>query len=442
MMDATVTHKNSVAPANMHLSSRQIVLWTALLLLGAVLPWLFFDYSAGRHSGFLLTMLSQMGMMIIFALSYNMLMGQAGLLSFGHAVFFGLGGYCTIHLLNAAEKGSFPVPIELMPLMAGFCGLGFGIFFGYMAAKQRATAFAMITMGIGELTATSAIMFHHFFGGEGGVSANRMIEQSILGLNYASSIQVYYLILAWTVLAGLGMLFLTKTPLGAMANAARDNFERAQFMGYDPWRIRFLQFALSGFFAGIGGGLYAITYEIVTFDAVAAPLSANVVLMTYIGGATTFYGPILGAALITLLQSWLSLLSNSWLIYVGVLFVAMVTFAPTGLAGMIEAHGPVARAGRLKQLIVPYLRLSVPGLAVLLGFISLVELAAYETIGRAQGKAMPGFLAMLATHGALVPWVAAVALLVVGAAWLRREVKSFAVLWGELTADLKPQQRV
>jgi len=411
-------------------------IWFVLVIATAILPWFFYDWNTGRHSGFLLTMLSQMGMMIIFSLSYNMLMGQAGLLSFGHAVFFGLGGYSTIHFLNAAEAGSLPLPLELMPLMAGLAGLVFGIVFGYMAAKQRATAFAMITMGIGELIATAAIMFHNFFGGEGGVSANRMIERSLFGVDYSSSIEVFYLILAWTLLAALGMLFLTKTPLGAMANATRDNFERAQFMGYDPRRIRFLQFALSGMFAGIGGGLYAITYEIVTFDAVAAPLSANAVLMTYIGGATIFYGPILGATLITLLQSGLSLLSNAWLIYVGVLFISMVTFAPAGLAGMIQAHAPVSRAGRMGRLVVPYIRLSIPGLATLLGFVGLVELASFLTIGEAQGKTLVLFGNKIDVHE-VMPWAVAVGLLVLGGAWLRFEVKSFALVWDDVTADLK-----
>ncbi len=145
------------------------------------------------------------------------------------------------------------------------------------------------------------------------------------------------------------MLFLTQTPLGRMANATRDNFERAQFMGYDPRIVRFLQFALSGFFAGIGGGLYAITYEIVTFDALAAPLSANALLMAYIGGTSVFGGPILGAVLITLLQSGVSLLSNSWLVYVGVLFISMVIFAPERHHGA----GDGARADRPRRAIQP-----------------------------------------------------------------------------------------
>ena len=109
------------------------------------------------------------------AQSYNMQMGQAGLLSFGHAVFFGLGGYCTAHALNAVKAGGFWLPIELVPLVGGLGGLVFGIVFGYIATKQRATAFAMITLGLGELVAACALMFMGFFGGEGGISTDRVI---------------------------------------------------------------------------------------------------------------------------------------------------------------------------------------------------------------------------------------------------------------------------
>src|SRR5260370_27624680 len=166
--------------------------------------------------------------------------------------------------------------------------------------------------------------------------------------------------MGWRVGWAVGMCFLTLRPVGRMANATRDNFERVQFMGYDPRLVRFLQFALSGFFAGIGGGLYAITYEIVTFDALAAPLSANALLMAYIGGTGAFGGPILGAVLITLLQSGVSLMSNSWLVYVRVLFIGMVIFAPSGIMGLVMAHGPIGRAGQLRRLAVPLLRGMVP----------------------------------------------------------------------------------
>jgi branched-chain amino acid transport system permease protein len=417
-------------------------LWiVAIVLVAVALPWCFYDFAHHRHSGFMVSMLSQMGMMVILALSYNMLLGQAGLFSLCHATFFGIGGYAMVHFLNAAGDGQLPLPMEVMPLLAGLSGLGLAIVFGYMATKQRATAFAMITLGISELMATAALMFHHFFGGEGGVTTNRMIDNSLFGLNYASGIQVYYLILAWTLLATAGMYFLTQTPLGRMANATRDNFERAQFMGYDPRIVRFLQFSLSGLFAGIGGGLYAITYEIVTFDALASPLSANALLMAYIGGTTVFGGPVLGAVLITLLQSGVSLLSNSWLVYVGVLFISMVIFAPSGLAGMIRAHEPIRRAGRLGRLTVPYLRLVVPGLALVLGFVGLVELLSFLTIGAAQGRKLVLFGNAIDVH-ATMPWLVSTGALVIGGVWLRFEAAGFHRVWESLIGETKRPEAV
>ncbi len=128
-------------------------------------------------------------------------------------------------------------------------------------------------------------MFMAFFGGEGGISTDRVTGTSMLGVSYSSSWEVYCLVVVWTAIATVAMRLQTQTPLGRMANAARDNFERAQFVGYDPRMVRFYQFALSGFFAGIGGGLYAIVYEIVTFDTVAASKSATALLATYIGGS-------------------------------------------------------------------------------------------------------------------------------------------------------------
>jgi branched-chain amino acid transport system permease protein len=416
-------------------------IWIVVLALAMAAPWVFYNYHTGRQSGFVVSMLTQMGMMSILALSYNMLLGQSGLFSFCHAVFFGIGGYATIHFLTLDGAGSLPLPMELIPLLSGLSGLGLAIVFGYMATKQRSTAFAMITLGIGELMVTSALMFQHFFGGEGGVNTNRMIGRSLFGLTYAQGIQVYYLTLAWTLLATLAMYFLTMTPLGRMANASRDNFERVQFVGYDPRMVRFFQFALSGFFAGIGGGLYAITYEIVTFDAMAAPLSANALLMAYIGGSASFGGPILGAVLITLLQSGVSLLSNSWLVYVGVLFISMVIFAPSGIMGLVMAHGPIVRAGQLGRLAVPYLRVLVPGILMVSGFVGLVELTSFLTIGAAQGKSLVLFGNKIDIHATL-PWLFATVFLLGGGFWLRLEAQSFRRVWEGLVVDLKLQRSV
>jgi branched-chain amino acid transport system permease protein len=425
-----------VAPTGLAGVARRHWLWPAALLAALLLPWLFFDWSAHRHSGFVLTMLSEIGLMSVFALSFNMQMGQAGLLSFGHAILFGLGGYVTAHTLNAVKAGELWLPTELVPLAGGLGGLIFGALFGYVATKQRATAFAMITMGLGELVAACALMFMGFFGGEGGISTDRVIDTSLFGVPYSSSWQVYCLVVAWTAIAALLMRLQTQTPLGRMANATRDNFERVQFVGYDPRMVRFYQFTLSGFFAGIGGALYVLVYEIVTFDTVAAAKSATALLAAYIGGAGSFFGPILGTIVVVLLQSGVSLLSNAWLLYVGALFIVMVMYAPGGLMGIIGQHAPIARIGRLGDLVVPYIRILVPGLVAVLGFVLLVELASFTTIGAAQGKAFRIGPHTVDPYTAL-PWAVGAVALLGGGLWLRLEARGFRARWDALIAEAK-----
>jgi branched-chain amino acid transport system permease protein len=412
--------------------------WLAALGLAAALPWIFYDWSLSRHDGFVEALLTQTAMMSVFALSYNMLLGHTGLLSFGHAVFFGLPAYVTIHLMDAVGEGRLWLPEELIPLAGGLAGLGFAVLFGYAVTKQHGTAFAMITLGVGELVTAAAVMFNGFFGGEGGVTSNRMLNASLFGLSYGPPIQVYYLALAWTAIAITLMRVLTRTPLGRMANACRDNHERTQFVGYDPRMVRFCQFALSGFFAGIAGALYALVYEIVTYDSVNAVMSANALLMAFIGGIGAFWGPIVGAALMTLLQSWVGMISNAWQIYVGVLFIVIVMRARGGIAGLVLLHGPIWRAGRMRALIRPYLRVTLPTLAAMTGFVALVELASFVTIGAHEGKALHLFGGAL-DPASPWPWITAASLLLIGAAIARRQGRAFAARWAAISEGIVAQ---
>ena len=179
---------------------------------------------------------------------------------------------------------------------------------------------------------------------------------------------------------------------------------------------------------------------IVTFDAVSAILSGNALLMTFIGGVGVFWGPILGAVLITLLQSWMSLISNAWLIYVALLFIVMVIYAPGGVAGVVMAHVPIWRAGRLSGLAVPYMRILPPALIGAGGFVALVELTYFVTIGSGQGKTLNVLHHEISTSSP-TPWLLASAFFALGTAVASSQRRAFKIAWDELNEHLQAEER-
>ena len=321
---------------------RRHVIWLVALALLLVLP-----HVPGLTSNFGRSLLSQMGIATVFALSYNLLLGQTGLLSFGHAVYFGLGGFAAIHLMRAINAG-LPVPMPLVPLVGAATGLAFGMLFGAVTTRRAGVVFALISLGVGELVFAASRMLQGLSGGEEGITANRAHGPYVFGLNFASQLQVYYIIAFWAFVAAALMYAFTRTPVGRMCNAIRDNPERAAFVGYSTQRVRFIVFSVAAMFAGLAGGLHAINYEIVAVDAVGAARSGSVLLMVYIGGEAHYLGAILGAITITWLQVSLSDYTTAWQLYLGLFFMAIVLFAPGGLAGLIMMHAPdPAHAGVL-----------------------------------------------------------------------------------------------
>ena len=346
---------------------RALAPWAGIILLLVLLPLLL-------RSRFMLSMTSEMGIMIIFALSYNMLLGQGGMLSFGHAVYFGLGGFITMHALNFINEGVLFLPLELLPLLGGLGGLFFGIIFGYVSTRRAGTPFALISLGIGELIAASSLMLPSFFGGEQGISGDRMAEITLTPFGFGQQIEVYYLIAFW-MLVSIGLMYLlTQTPLGRMANAVRDNPVRTPFVGYNTHIVRTMQLSLAAFFAGIAGGLFAINYEIVTSEVVGAIPSANVLMMTYIGGTGYFFGPILGAILITIMELVLANITHAWVLYYGLMFVAMILYAPGGLAGLIMMHKPLWQGRAMTGVLKAYAVIAGPIIILFLGCMTLIEI--------------------------------------------------------------------
>lgn len=320
-----------------------LLLGTALLVL---LPFLL---SLG-----LLNAAIQMLIAALFACAYNVLCGQAGMLSFGHAAYFGVGAFATVHAMNAVG-GTGLLPTPLLPLAGAVGGLCIGAAAGWFATQRTGTYFAMITLAIAELLHALAPHLKGLFGGEAGVSSMRMPS---LGLSFGSTTQVYYLTLAW-VLVSLALLYLyTRTPVGRLALGLRENRHRLGFLGYDVHRLSVLVFSISAMFSGIAGGLQVINNEAANYVLFESTLSAAVVLNTYIGGVKVFLGPALGAALMTFFGYAVSDLTRSWLLYQGVLFVLVMMFMPEGLAGLIGRSAAVRRRFGTPALL-PVLALSL-----------------------------------------------------------------------------------
>jgi len=378
---------------------RQVLLWSAIAAVMLVLPLLF-------KQSFALSMLTQMGIAVIFALSYNMLLGQTGMLSFGHAVYYGMAAFVCAHTLNAVAAGKFALPVTLLPLVGGLAGLAFGIVFGYVTTKRSGTPFAMISLGIAEMVAASALMFPAFFGGEGGIATNRVVGEPWLGVSYGPQRQVYYLVAGWCLLSMILMFALTRTPLGRMANAVRDNPERARFIGYSPTRVRYAMFCLASFFAGIAGALGTINYEIVTAENLGLIASGNVLVMAFVGGIGHFLGPVIGAVLVSFLQSALSSYTQAWLLYFGLFFVLMVLFAPGGIASLLAVHAAPLRHGVWPRLVPGYLAAGAALALLVAGLIALVEMVYHFEQGEQLGKQFTLFgFDVDVTMAA--PWVAA-----------------------------------
>ena len=392
------------------LSRGRLLLWGGCLALVVALPLVF-------KSGFVVSLLCQMGIMVVFALSYNMLLGQTGLLSFGHAVYYGIGAFITMHMLNIIGKDGSPLATALLPLVGGLAGMLAGVVLGYVTTKKAGTTFAMISLGIGELVAACALMFPGFFGGEGGVSGNRVVGKGdLLGFTWGPQVEMYGLIVAWAFLATVAMFALTQTPLGRMANAVRDNPERAEFVGYDTQRVRYLMLILSGLFAGIAGSLTALNYEIVTSETLNAHTSGVVLLMTFVGGIGFFYGPIIGAILITVMQIVVGGMTHAWLLYFGLFFLFMVLMAPGGIASVIAIQRNLWQAGLFGRMVPHYLAVALPVLILMAGLVGLIEMSYALLAGEGVGAGDTATKVMkmelhLNTPG---PWLAALAVTAVG----------------------------
>ncbi len=407
------------------------LIWGAFILVLLLAPRVF-------SSNLSVTMLSQMGIAMVACLSYNMLLGQGGMLSFGHAVYTGLGAYTAMHALNAASSGALAIPVSLVPLVGGLGGLCFAVLFGFVTTRKSGTTFAMITLGLAELVFAMSLMFSEFFGGEAGVAGNRVVGQAVWGITYGPAIQVYYLTAAYTLVCVALMYAFTRTPLGRILNAVRDNPERVEFIGYNTQYVRYFSFIIAGFFAGIAGGLASVNFEIVTAEVVGSGRSGAYLLFTFLGGATFFFGPIIGAILMVLAFVLLSEFTKAWLLYLGLTFLFMVMYAPGGIASLVMMNLRLAAFGRLRQLWVAYVGLGITALLGLAGAAAMIEMIYHLQLNTSQGPELH-FAGVVLDAQSLGSWFGAAFVMLTGLGLFELARRQYVHDWDETQAFIEKE---
>ena len=407
------------------------LIWSLFAIVLICAPLIFTSNLSG-------TMLAQMGIAIIACLSYNILLGQGGMLSFGHAVYTGLGSFVAIHVLNSITAGTSQIPVSLLPLVGGFAGIGFAVLLGYVTTKKSGTPFAMITLGVAELVFAMSLMFSEFFGGEAGISGNRVAGPTVWGISYGPQVQIYYLIAIYTFICVALMYAFTQTPLGRILNAVRDNPERVEFIGYNTQRVRYFAFIIAGFFAGISGGLGALNFEIVTSEVVGAGRSGGYLLFTFVGGATFFFGPIIGGILMVLAFVLLSELTKAWLLYLGLLFLFMVMYAPGGIASLIMMNLRVAAFGKLKQIWVSYLGLFVTAFVALIGAGAMIEMVYHLQLNSALGNNLK-FMGIVLNAKGVDSWFGSAFVMLTGLGLFEAIRRHFLIEWGDIQIEIEKE---
>ena len=366
-----------------------------------------------------LGLMVQMGIGVVLCLSFWLLMGQGGMVSFGHALYSGLGAFAAIHLLRAlGASGTWgPVPsallIPLLPLAGGLAAALVAWVLGWLATRHDSgTAFAMITLGLGELGWASAQMFPAIFGGEAGITANRSAG-AFLGLwSWGPVWQIYLLTWVYTLASAWLIYRYTLTPLGALLQAVRDKAQRVAFLGQDPRRIRHVSFVVAGFFAGVAGGLAALFNEIVSTEALSSQRSAAVLVFTLMGGLATWVGPVLGGVLMVWVTVVLSGWTQAWLLYMGLAFMLVLLLLPGGLA---PGLGRLLRLARERPLGCAMQCLALSPAAA--GAGAVLEMTYQLRLAETVGSKLSYLGLQLDAHG-LGYWLAALAVFVLGlAAW-------------------------
>jgi branched-chain amino acid transport system permease protein len=287
----------------------------ALIVLVAVPLWV--------SGSFYVNIASQILIGAIFALSLNVLVGYAGLISLGHAGLFGVAAYGVAITLNAGFGHFLAIAAAIILTLAVTAG------FAMLALRTTGIGFIMITLALGQILWGLAYRWIGFTNGDNGLSAPS--RPALFGLSLGSANAFYYATLIVFLAAVLAMAVFTRSPFGASLRGSRDQPRRMTALGYDVWMIRFFACVFSGFWSGIAGILFFYYNQFISPHALALSASAEVLLMVISGGSGTLLGPIVGAALVVIMKTVASAYIERWNFTLGAIFVVIVLFMPEGI---------------------------------------------------------------------------------------------------------------
>ncbi len=275
----------------------------------------------------------------LLALGFNMLYGYTGLLSFGHAAYWGLGAYGTGIALAKLKVASLWLALGAG---VGLAVLG-GAVFGSFALRRRGIYFSMLTLAFAQLLYFIAFHLADWTGGDDGLRGITVLPVTLPGLTISldKPLAFYYFALVLVGLAVAGLQRILNSPFGAVLQAIRENSDRAVACGYDVTRVKLLSFIFSAMFAGLAGALDALRLTVVPVESLYWTTSGQVVIMTLLGGAGTFFGPFVGAATWLMLEDRVALITESWPLVIGAIFMFFVLFLPRGIWGTLTGgfHG-------------------------------------------------------------------------------------------------------
>jgi branched-chain amino acid transport system permease protein len=255
------------------------------------------------------------------------------------------------------------------------------------------------------------------------------------GFTLGPQVQVTYLIAAYTLTCTWLMYAFTRTPLGRLLNAVRDNPERVAFVGYNPQIVRYLAFVIAAFFAGVAGGLAALNFELVSAEVFSAYRSAAYLIFTFLGGTAFFYGPILGGLLMVLAFVLLSEFSQAWLLYLGVIFLAMVMYAPGGVASIMMVNLRVVRHGYWHRLLPLCLALLVAAVPAGLGAAALVEMVYHRQMEAMLGPNL-SFMSLALNTRSWGAWLGCASVCLVGLGFFSAIRRRFVQRWDAIQTDM------